>query len=273
MPPAPHSLAHRIHAPRTPPPGAPLPKFAPLPVTQLEDDGTFRGYASIFNRVDLGRDLVLPGAFRRSIRRRGVRGIRMLYQHDPSQVIGTWRTVREDAAGLFVEGHLSPDVVRAREVRSLMRAGALDGLSIGFHTVRATKNAQTGVRSIIEADLWEVSVVTFPMLPDARVAEVKAGALHPTGAGAAGPTMAGALRPTGTGALRPTGADPTSSPRATPRMIEAMLRRDAGLTRREAKRAVAAARDRARDASEPNRNPQTDPLAARIRDAAALFQR
>ena len=208
------------------------PKFSPLPVTQIEDDGTFRGYASLFNRVDLGRDRVLPGAFRRSIGKRGVRGIRMLFQHDPAQVIGTWRTVREDAAGLFVEGHLSPDVAKAREVRSLMKAGALDGLSIGFHTIRATKDAGTGVRSIIEADLWEVSVVTFPMLPDARVAEVK------------------------------------NARRATPREIEAMLRRDAGLTRREAKRAVSATRDRARDAPDPLANP----LAARIRDAATLFQ-
>ena len=247
MSPIPRTPVRHALAPRARPLPPTRPKFSPLPVAQMEEDGTFRGYASLFNRIDLGRDLVLPGAFRRSIRQRGVRGIRMLYQHDPSQVIGTWRTVREDAAGLFVEGHLSPDVARAREVRSLMRAGALDGLSIGFHTVRATKNAQTGVRSIIEADLWEVSVVTFPMLPDARVAEVKAGALRPTGAGA---------------------ARQQSAHRATPREIEAMLRRDAGLTRREAKRAISAARDRARDASDPS----PDQLAARIRDAATLFQ-
>ena len=225
------------------------PKFSPLPVAQLDRDGSFRGYASLFNRVDLGRDLVLPGAFRRSVARRGVRGIRMLYQHDPAQVIGTWRVVREDPAGLFVEGHLSPDVAKAREVRSLMRAGALDGLSIGFHTVRATKDAATGVRSIIEADLWEVSVVTFPMLPDARVAEVK--------------TLS------------------TPSPRATPREIETMLRRDAGLSRREAKAAVAATRGPSvaatratpRTPREAAFAPPTDPLAARIRDAALLFQR
>ena len=207
----------------------PRPKFSPLPVTQMESDGTFRGYASLFNRVDLGRDRVLPGAFARSLERRGPAGVRMLYQHDPSEVIGHWRTIREDPAGLYVEGLLSPDVARAREVRSLMRAGALDGLSIGFHTVRARKDPATGVRSILEADLWEVSVVTFPMLPGARVSEVKS--------------------------------------RPSVRDLERMLRRDAGLSRREAKAAVAAARTR--DASDRYAD---HPLAARIRRAAALFR-
>ena len=212
---------------------APLParpaKFSPLPVAAMDGDGTFRGYASLFNRVDLGRDLVLPGAFAASIARRGATGVRMLFQHDPAQVIGTWRAVREDPAGLWVEGHLSPDVVKAQEVRSLMRSGALDGLSIGYHTVRARKDARSGVRSIVEADLWEVSVVTFPMLPEARVTEVKA----------------------------------TAAPSV--RAIERMLRRDAGLTRREAKAMLAARGTPARDAP-------VEPLAARIREAADLIR-
>lgn len=217
----------------------PAPKFAPLPVTQMESDGTFRGYASLFHRVDLGRDRVLPGAFRSSIRRRGPSGVRMLFQHDPGEVIGTWRTLREDAVGLWVEGHLSPDVARAREVRSLMRAGALDGLSIGFHTVRARKDARSGVRSIVEADLWEISIVTFPMLPEARVAEVK---------------DAGASR-------------------ASLRDIERMLRRDAGLTRTEAKALLAqGARDaRSGFGSSEGRDAPPVSLAARIRAAATLM--
>ena len=210
-----HASAARRMAP------LPHPKFSPLPVASMESDGTFRGYASLFNRVDLGRDRVLPGAFGKSLARRGPGGVRMLFQHDPSQVIGTWRTIREDAAGLWVEGHLSPDVEKAREVRALMKAGALDGLSIGFHTVRARKDPATGVRSIAEADLWEVSIVTFPMLPDARVSEIK---------------------------------------RASVRQIERMLRRDAGLSRREAKMLVAA--------PGPARDAPVHPLAARIREAA-----
>ena len=66
-----------------------------------------------------------------------------------------------------------PEVEKAREVLALMRAGAIDGLSIGFRTVRGRTDAKSGVRQLIEVDLWEISVVTFPMLPAARVSAVK----------------------------------------------------------------------------------------------------
>jgi HK97 family phage prohead protease len=98
----------------------------------------------------------------------------MLFQHDPAVPIGTWSEIREDARGLFVRGRLTLDAPKAREVHALMRQGALDGLSIGFRAVRARTDAKTGIRRILEVDLWEISVVTFPMLPDARVRAVKA---------------------------------------------------------------------------------------------------
>jgi HK97 family phage prohead protease len=97
----------------------------------------------------------------------------MLFQHDPNEPIGVWEEIREDGSGLFVRGRLMTDVGRAREVLALMRAGALDGLSIGFKTVRGRTDAATGVRHLLEVDLWEVSVVTFPLLPEARVSAVK----------------------------------------------------------------------------------------------------
>ena len=84
-----------------------------------------------------------------------------------------WQVLREDARGLFVRGQLTLDVPRAAEVLALMRAGALDGLSIGFKTVKGRRDAKTGVRKLLEVDLWEISVVTFPMLPEARVSSVK----------------------------------------------------------------------------------------------------
>lgn len=160
----------------------------PRPATELRgitSDGTFSGYASVFGEIDLGQDVIERGAFRRSIEERGAAGIRMLYQHDPAEPIGAWRTIREDERGLYVEGVLAPGVARSREVHSLMKTGALDGLSIGFRTVRSSKEgrsskdgrsgkaAGSGVRRILEADLWEISVVTFPMLPSARVSDVK----------------------------------------------------------------------------------------------------
>lgn len=137
------------------------------------EGGRFRGYASLFGVVDQGRDMVEPGAFAASLARKGAGAIRMLFQHDPGQPIGRWLEVTEDPRGLRVEGELSPGVARLREVLELMRAGAVDGLSIGFRTVRAARAARGGVRRILEADLWEVSVVTFPMLPGARVEEIK----------------------------------------------------------------------------------------------------
>ena len=148
-------------------------KRADLVLEALDADGTFSGYASLFNKADLGRDVIEPGAFARSLRTRGAGGIRMLFQHDPNQPIGTWAEIREDARGLFVRGRLATGAARAREVLSLLRAGALDGLSIGFRTVRARTDKAAGVRRILEADLWEISVVTFPMMPEARVGRVK----------------------------------------------------------------------------------------------------
>lgn len=153
-------------------------KFVDAAIGAVTRDGEFSGHASLFGTVDLARDMVERGAFERAIRERGTSGIRMLFQHDPAEPIGSWLEMREDERGLFVRGRLAPGVARAREVLELMRGGALDGLSIGFRTVRARKDAKSGIRRIIEADLWEVSIVTFPMLPGARVQTVKeAGAL------------------------------------------------------------------------------------------------
>lgn len=136
-------------------------------VTQSTD--SFHGYASLFGAEDQGRDVVMPGAFRASLAKRPARHVRMLFQHDPAQPIGIWDEIREDARGLFVRGHLIGGVARAREILALMQGGALDGLSIGFRTKKAVRDAKTGQRRLYEIDLWEISVVTFPMLPGARI--------------------------------------------------------------------------------------------------------
>jgi HK97 family phage prohead protease len=148
-------------------------KFARAPLGEVAADGTFSGYASLFGVADLSRDVVERGAFARSLRERGAAGIRMLYQHDPATPIGAWTEIREDARGLFVRGRLTGGSVKGREVHALMRAGALDGLSIGFRTVKARTDPARGTRHIVEADLREISVVTFPMLPGARIDQVK----------------------------------------------------------------------------------------------------
>jgi uncharacterized protein len=149
-------------------------KLLPLDIKSLSLDGLFEGYASLFNKEDLGRDVVLPGAFRDSIRERGNSGVKMLFQHDPTQPIGIWLKVQEDARGLFVRGRLLSEIARAREVLAMMRSGAIDGLSIGFRMVKGARDRH-GVRRLEKIDLWEISVVTFPMQPEARVSAMKAG--------------------------------------------------------------------------------------------------
>lgn len=157
-------------------------KFVSLAIDGVDSAGSFSGYASLFGKVDLGRDVVERGAFARSLERRGAAGIRMLFQHDPNEPIGVWTEICEDRRGLFVRGRLALEASRAREVHALMRGKALDGLSIGFRAARARTDPRTGIRHIHEADLWEISVVTFPMLPQARVELVK-GAATPRTAG------------------------------------------------------------------------------------------
>lgn len=136
-------------------------------------NGSFSGYASLFNKVDQGRDAVAAGAFQFSLAARKPSDIRMLFQHDPDQPIGVWKKIKEDQKGLYVEGQITRGVKRSEEILELMRAGAIDGLSIGFKTKRARVNPTTKVRWILAADLWEISVVTFPLLENARISSVK----------------------------------------------------------------------------------------------------
>jgi HK97 family phage prohead protease len=128
------------------------------------------GYASLFGACDHGGDVVERGAYGASLNRLTASGrrVKMLWQHDPAAPIGIWDEVREDARGLYVKGRLLKEVERAREAAALIEAGAIDGLSIGYRTRRATRD-EKGRRLLSEVELWEVSLVTFPMLPEARV--------------------------------------------------------------------------------------------------------
>lgn len=148
-------------------------KLLPVQPRHVVGDGTFEGYASLFRIPDLGKDIVEPGAFRESLAQRGPTGIRMLWQHDPAEPIGRWLSLHEDGRGLFVRGRLTLAVARAREIHALMRAGAIDGLSIGFRSEKARTEPRTGLRRLERVDLWEVSIVTFPMLPHARISAVQ----------------------------------------------------------------------------------------------------
>ena len=136
----------------------------------VRDGSVISGYASLFGAVDQGNDVVEAGAYGASLKALSGKGakVKMLWQHDPAQPIGIWDEVREDAKGLWVKGRVLDTVEKGREAMALIKAGAIDGLSIGYRTRKARKNDR-GQRLLTELELWEVSLVTFPMLPTARI--------------------------------------------------------------------------------------------------------
>lgn len=153
---------------------APLSDAGLAPVRlMLAADGGIEGYASLFGEIDQARDMVMPGAFTQTLKQRGLRKIPMLFQHDPSEPVGVWLELTEDWRGLRARGRLIPDVARGRELLALLREGAIDGLSIGYRTVRGQIDPKTRVRRLYQVDLWEISIVTFPLLQGARVGAVK----------------------------------------------------------------------------------------------------
>src|SRR5215469_11385009 len=129
---------------------------------------TFSGHASIFNNVDLGGDVVLRGAFAKSLAAHKAAGtpVPMFYMHDPSRVPGKWLSVAEDAKGLAVTGKLS-NTPLGLELHELLKDGSISGLSIGFKIDEESYDKQ-GNRLLKSVDLWEISIVSLPMNPVAR---------------------------------------------------------------------------------------------------------
>jgi HK97 family phage prohead protease len=144
-------------------------KFASLE-WKADDEGTIEGYGSVFDVVDQGGDIIAPGAFKQSLA--SGRKVKMLFQHDASAVIGTWKSLEEDQKGLRVSGKILTTVKAGSEAYEYVKAGAIDGLSIGYRTVKSMD--RNGKRVIMQAELWEVSLVAFPMNEMARIDAVKA---------------------------------------------------------------------------------------------------
>jgi hypothetical protein len=151
--------------------------YRPFRLKTLEDDGSFSGYGSVFGVKDTYDEIVMPGAFKRSLAQHKADDTmpKMLWQHDWDYPVGVYTVIREDERGLLVEGKLLKDEVqKAREAHALLKAGALDGLSIGYVPLAWRKNEEDkDILELTEVDLWEVSIVTFPANPAARVQEVR----------------------------------------------------------------------------------------------------
>lgn len=142
----------------------------PFEVKRLTDDGQFEGMASVFGVLDQMDDVVAPDAFADTLKERKVR---ILWQHDVREVIGTPLEIMETEEGLFLRAQLVMDTQRARETHALLKAGAIDALSIGFRVREFEINEDTGIRTLKKVDLFEVSVVTFPALEVARITDVR----------------------------------------------------------------------------------------------------
>jgi uncharacterized protein len=147
----------------------------PFEVKSVKDDGTFIGYGSVFGELDSYRDIVMPGAFAKSLQTDFVakgRKVPMLWQHDAYNPIGVYTEIYEDSKGLYVEGKCNMRVQKGVECHALMEQGALTGLSIGYNTVLSEWDEKALTRKLLQVNLWEVSPVTFPAGDSAR-AQVK----------------------------------------------------------------------------------------------------
>lgn len=141
-----------------------------------ETEGTFSGYGSVFNVKDTYADVVLPGAFTRTLADAQSKGRlpMMLWQHDYTQPIGKWTEMSQDERGLRVKGRLAINTRAGRDAYELLKMGALDGLSIGFRTRKYVWDEASKVRQLTDVDLLEVSPVAFPANEAARIQAVKA---------------------------------------------------------------------------------------------------
>lgn len=147
-------------------------------LTNITEEGEFSGYASVFGNVDRGSDVIKEGAFDQAVADfHAKKSIpKMLWQHSAAYPVGIWNDMEIDSRGLKVKGKLLLDLAKASDIHVLMKNKAIDGLSIGFKTISKELTEQEDgriTRVLTKIDLWEISIVTFPMNPEATVTDVK----------------------------------------------------------------------------------------------------
>lgn len=151
----------------------------PFEIKAVSEKGEFSGYGSVFGVEDSYGDVVIKGAFARSLEDWKAKGAlpAMLWQHDTREPIGVWASMEEDDKGLAVEGRILLDAGELeRRAHAHLKAGSIRGLSIGFSIPLGglEYDKTNDVYLLKQIDLWEVSPVTFPANPEAQVDMVKA---------------------------------------------------------------------------------------------------
>ena len=139
-------------------------------IKSVEDNGIVEGYAAVFGNKDLGNDIIDPGAFKKTINER--KNVPLLWYHQPPEVLGLVFEMEEDNKGLKSRSQINLDTQLGREKFSLIRQGAIKGMSIGFEAIKEVW--EKDIRRLKEIRLWEISLVTFPMNPLAQVTNIKA---------------------------------------------------------------------------------------------------
>lgn len=134
-----------------------------------DEAGTFEGYAARFGEPNSFNEIIVPGAFAKSIRDRTPS---MFWSHRSDEPIGVWTEVQEDERGLRVRGRLVTETRRGAEALALLKAGAVRGLSIGFRAVEQERD-KSGVRVLKEIDLPEISIVSLPASRNAQITSVR----------------------------------------------------------------------------------------------------
>lgn len=144
-----------------------------IDVKAVSEDGIIEGYGSVFNVKDSYDDIIKPGAYAETLAAHKAAGTMpvMLFQHDSSQPVGVWTEMVEDEKGLRVKGQLLLSIPEGRRVYELLKAKAINGMSIGF--VAKSWSYEEELRILTAIDLWELSIVTFPANQKATVTAVK----------------------------------------------------------------------------------------------------
>ena len=138
------------------------------------EEGTFEGHAAIFGKLNSFDEIVVEGAFKKTLKSRAKHKVKMLRQHQQAAIIGVWEEIREDDKGLFVRGRLLTEIQAAKETLILLKAKALDGLSIGFRTIVEEFDHKKKQINLMEIDLFEISLVAIPSQANALITSVRA---------------------------------------------------------------------------------------------------
>lgn len=135
--------------------------------TRSTGDATICGYASVYGETDNDNEIVCFGAFAEVENRE----VKLLWQHDQSKPIGVITKIKEDNYGLYIEADINIKTQYGQEAVALIEQGAVNGLSIGFKIINS-KYDKEGIRNILSAELYEISVVTFPANEKASIHQI-----------------------------------------------------------------------------------------------------